>query len=86
MIKINIEKDNRCEIRMSGDTKTVLAEFAAMVEHVRESFENNDSGDIFKIAVMSSVLDIPIEVIDEAYKKVFKDFLKDGSKNVKDGD
>lgn len=87
MIKINIEKDNKFEIRMSGDTKTVLAEFAAMVEHVRESFESNDSGDIFKVAVMSAVLDIPIEIIDKAYKTSFKDFhKKNSSKNVKGGD
>ena len=73
MIRINIEEDKKCEIRMIGKPATVIAEFAAMVDRVRKSFEGRDDEDIFKIAVLASIFDMPIEETEKAYMKTFKD-------------
>lgn len=73
MIRINIKEDKQCEIRMIGKPATVIAEFAAMVDRVRASFEGRDDEDIFKIAVIASVLDVSIEESEKAYMKAFKE-------------
>ena len=72
MIKIEIKRDEKCSIQLSGPMSEVIAEFATMTEQVRESIEEHDSEDVFKVAVLSALFDAPIEDVHKMYKKIWK--------------